>query len=508
MSALKRESARPIIGDAFWVIAGGGLPLLLALASIPALMRTLGVEGFGILVLAWTALGYFSLFDLGLGRALTRLIAGQDLANDPPLLRRSVWTALAALFFLGVLAAALFVPLIPWLTRSFLNLTTQAQVETRNAFLLLAFGFPLVTLGSGLLGFLEAFRKFRLIGAVRLITGSLNYLAPLAVALMTESLGFVVATVVGVRGFLTVALLAACLKTAPSLRAPPEVDWRLLKPMLAFGGWLTLSSVAVPVILYLDRFVMGAFVPMSSFAYYVTPQEIVTRLWIIPAAFTSILFPGFVSASSWSKSEAADLLRRGLASVFLITFPLALLLCTFSFELLSLWIGPDFAENSALVLSWFAVGILINGGAQVLSTFVQGLGRPDLTAKLHLLEIPIYMLMLWWLVPQFGIVGAAYAWVGRILLDAIALLGFSWLLAADTRRLGVGILLTSIAAVGLSAAGASAVAFSWKAVLFALSIVVMAILGWTRLLAEPDRRFFRQALSSLRNPGRDQEIRK
>ena len=56
-----------------WNFLGHGLPLLVGLATIPLLIDGLGVERFGILVLAWMIIGYFSL--LGLPRALTKLVA-------------------------------------------------------------------------------------------------------------------------------------------------------------------------------------------------------------------------------------------------------------------------------------------------------------------------------------------------------------------------------------------------------------------------------------------------
>ena len=65
--------------------------MAIALVTIPMLIEGIGRERFGVLTLAWIILGYFSLFDLGLGRALTRLAAeklGLGLETSiPPLVR-------------------------------------------------------------------------------------------------------------------------------------------------------------------------------------------------------------------------------------------------------------------------------------------------------------------------------------------------------------------------------------------------------------------------------------
>lgn len=52
--------------------AGFVLPLAVGLITIPLIVSGFGVERFGLLTLAWAIIGYFSLFDLGLGRAIIR----------------------------------------------------------------------------------------------------------------------------------------------------------------------------------------------------------------------------------------------------------------------------------------------------------------------------------------------------------------------------------------------------------------------------------------------------
>ena len=58
-----------------WSMFGMALPLLVALVTIPYLIDALGVARFGVLSLAWVVVGYFSLFDMGLGKAMTQLVA-------------------------------------------------------------------------------------------------------------------------------------------------------------------------------------------------------------------------------------------------------------------------------------------------------------------------------------------------------------------------------------------------------------------------------------------------
>jgi O-antigen/teichoic acid export membrane protein len=73
------------------------------------------------------------------------------------------------------------------------------------------------------------------------------------------------------------------------------------------------------------------------------------------------------------------------------------------------------------VAALLAVGALAHGLAQPSFNLLQAAGRADLTAKVHLIEMPLYATYLWWLTARFGIVGTASAWLLRVSLSAAVL---------------------------------------------------------------------------------------
>src|SRR6185437_2875408 len=58
-----------------WNIAGTSLPLVVGVGVVPVIIRELGTERFGFLSVIWMLIGYLSIFDLGLSRTLTKLVA-------------------------------------------------------------------------------------------------------------------------------------------------------------------------------------------------------------------------------------------------------------------------------------------------------------------------------------------------------------------------------------------------------------------------------------------------
>jgi len=411
-------------------LLGLGSPLLLALFSIPALLEGLGVERFGLLTLVWAATSYFGLFDLGLGRALTQQLAVLLDRRDADAVGPLCATALLLMAALGVVAGLAMLVAAPWGVDRLQAVPDREEVIA--ACMAMALSLPFIVATAGLRGMLEACHAFGRLNAVRIPMGLWTFAGPWLVlrCFGPDLFAITVALALGrLIGCLAHAWLAWW--TLPQLRGRLHWEQRWLRPMLVPGGWLTLSNVVSPFMGYVDRFVVGALISAAAVAHYATPQEIVTKLWIIPGALTAVLFPTFAAQAARQDPAAWALYDRALRLLLWMLLPLTLALGLFASPLLALWIGPDFAAHSAPVLQLFSIGILINCLAHVPLTWLHGAGRFRAPALLHCAELPLFLAALWLLTQQWGLIGAALAWLGRMVADAAALF---WLCRLERRR--------------------------------------------------------------------------
>jgi O-antigen/teichoic acid export membrane protein len=411
--------------NVIWNLIGIGAPMIVAVFSIPILIRELGKDRFGVLALAWALIGYASLFDLGLGRALTQLVAKKLGAGEDREVPTLVWTSLVLMLLLGLAGALAVVLLSPWLVHRALNVPVALQPETLRSFYLLGLSIPAVISTAGLRGLLEAHQRFKIINALRVPMGIYSFASPLLVLPFSKSLFPVVGVLAAGRVAGWAVHLIACLRVVPELRQRIAWQGAAAGPLLRFGGWMTVSNVVSPLMVTLDRFLIGALVSMAAVAYYATPYELATKLWFIPGVLLPVMFPAFSASFEHDRNRTAILYGRCVKYVFLILLPVVLLTVSVARSGLTLWLGADFAQHSFRVLQWLAVGVLINSLAQIPFALVQGVGRPDLTAKLHLIELPAYLLTLWWLVSARGVEGAAMAWTARMGVDAMLLFGMT-----------------------------------------------------------------------------------
>ena len=400
---------------------GQSAPLVAAFFAIPILARSLGPERFGALTIGWAVIGYFSLFDFGLGRALTSLVAVASSAGDQRRMAKLVWTCLAALLPLGLIGGLVVGALSPLLVQRVLKISPTLQRETLHAFYLLAAAIPVVIVTTGLRGVLEGVRRFDLVNVLRVPMGLATFLAPVAVLPFSRELPVAVGVLLVARIVILVAHATLAFIAVPALRARVAFARRELRELLHFGTWMTVSNLISPLMYMADRFVIGSLISVAAVAYYTAPYEAITRLWMVPSAATGALFPAFSSGFRLDRVRVARLYRRAIGTVFVILLPIVVTIVLFAGQLLRVWLGPAYAANGETVLRWLAVGVLVNSVGQVAFAFVQGAGRPDIPAKLHALEVPFYVMLLWLLIPTFGIAGVAAAWSLRCMLDTAAL---------------------------------------------------------------------------------------
>ncbi|MHB9111383.1 MAG: flippase [Thermoleophilia bacterium] len=400
-------------------LIGQGIPLLVALFAIPLLIHGLGTDRFGVLTLAWMVIGYFSVFDLGLGRALTQLVAKKLGAGEEVHIPPLVWTALALMGVLGIIGALLMTVISSWLVRTILNVPAGLQQETLQSFYVLALSIPIVISTAGLRGIMEAYQRFGQVNAIRVPMGLFTFLGPLVVLPFSNSLYYLVLALVAGRVVAWVAHLVLCLRLVPAIKHGVGIRREMIYPLVSSGGWMTVSNAVGPLITYLDRLLIGATISMTAVAYYTTPSEMIIRLWILPDALVGVLFPVFSMTFVQDRKRAARFYLLGVKAVLFVMFPVVLFIITFAHEGLSLWLGQEFSEHSARVLQWLAIGVFVNGLARVPFALIQGAGRADITAKLHLFQLPFYVLAMWWALASYGITGAAIVWAGRIIMEAV-----------------------------------------------------------------------------------------
>lgn len=397
-----------------------GWIFLVLIVAIPKLVFYLGEASFGLFSIAWVVVGYLAFLDIGVSSATTKFTSEYLAKHERAQIGSLIRTALAANTVMGVVASGVAVASAPFLIRYVFKIPETMHKEAFSVFVGVAFALPVLLIQGVLRAALSSYQRF---DWINLVNGSVI------------SLQWVVMTLLAWRGFgvvavVWVAVLARAVMVAfyayllprqvPDVFAHFAFCWETLWRLLHFGVWVSLSQVMSPILVYLDRMMIAAMISLQAVTIYAIPTEVFNRMGILPSCLMATLFPAFSHHGAFvgENGQMARLFNFTTRYLLFIVFPLIGLLFVNAQDILAVWMGPRFSTEGTLVLQILAVGALVNFLARLPYGAVQAVGRPDITGKIHLLELPVYIALCLLLIPRWGIAGAALACTVRLSLDA------------------------------------------------------------------------------------------
>ena len=422
-------------------LLGSVVPLAVSLVTLPIYLNLIGESRYGVLAIAWLMLGYFGLFELGLGRATAHRIA---VLHDAPAEERAqtFWAALIMNIGLGILGGLLIWPVAVYFFGNILQVEDVLRPEMQATVPWLVLAVPMATLSGVLTGALQGRERFLELSLISVLGTILFHLLPLCVAVFWGAdLGFLLPAALFARVLTLVILFSRCRRHIISGYAPSLTRERMVQ-LLSYGSWVSLSSFIGPMMIILDRFVIGALFGANAVTYYTVPFQLGQRSMIISGALITALFPRFSKASL---EEERRLAIEGLRLLIVIMTPLVVVGIIFMEYFLAWWISPEFADQSARVGQILLLGFWFNSLAQIPYVQLQARGRPDLVAKCYLVEILPYFGLLYLGMSLFGLVGAAAVFSLRVFVNYVLFASLSEVFRHTSRLLLLPVLLLIIA---------------------------------------------------------------
>jgi O-antigen/teichoic acid export membrane protein len=422
---------------------GGILPMFVALVTTPIYLHYIGAARYGVLAIVWMVQGYFGFLDLGLSSATSNRIA--QLGEEPHREREAVlWTALILNTALGLAGGVALYGLMHVLL-SYFDMGPDLRNELLPALPCVACLVPLSNLISVFNGALMGRERFGTLNVVTLPVTLMYQLVPLGAALLFgPNLRYLVygTLVAGIAALLVTAF--AVWRVFPlRFAAGPRRD--LVGKLFSYGAWISVTSLAQPLLETADRLMIGHALGPQAVTYYQVPFNLAGRVRIFPSVIARTLFPRLSALDAASAEALSSSSIRGLAAALT---PMTVFGIFLMHPFLSLWVGQDFAARAASVGETILVGIWLTSIASLAACHLQATGKPGIVARFQAYEMLPFFALLWWMLQHFGVLGAALAWSARCLLDGVLLLHAARLDARPTRMLAVPALIVAVAYIG------------------------------------------------------------
>lgn len=428
--------------NAAYNLMGTIAPIIAAVLVIPAYLRLIGDQRYGVLAIVWMFVSYFGIFDIGLGRAVAQRIASLGEA-EPETRANTFWTALLLNAALGLMGALIVAPFVGHYFTHYMHLTGDVRNEAMQSLpLLITLVFVAVT-SSCLIGSLQGIEKFRELNLVNGVSSVLFFVAPLLAAMVWgANIRVVIMAVVISRVVAFLWMFRVCLRHVVH-GVVPSYSHSEAKRLFSFGGWVALSSLVSPLLVFADRMLIGAVLGARAVTQYSVPNQLAERTSVIATALASSLFPRF---SRGAAEAGVELSVQAVKALVAIMTPLCLIGILGANVFLTHWISPNFADSSSIILQCLLIGFWANSLARIPHSQLQGSGRPAVVAITQCLELIPFMFALYYCLHHFGLSAASAVIACRLALDFFLLSLWAGIIrkVLVSVLIGIGLLLVAV----------------------------------------------------------------
>ena len=369
--------------------------LLLGLANGAITARWLGVTGKGMLGLALLLPTMLSLFlSGGLGTANVYFVGSRRL-DVRTLSANSVAFAILATIVGAVVVAVL--NLTGWLARLVPGVPVQAL-------LLAMLALPLGLFSSHFRALLQGLRHITALNTITVGQGGLTLLLTviMVVGLGWGLAGAIMAVVIASAGGL---IAAAILVRRAGGCWQPRWNRAVMRATLSYGLRGYFGNMLQFFNYRLDAFIVNFFMGPAGAGIYGVSVAMAEMLWYLPNSVGFIIFP---KAAATSPAE----MNRFTPRIFLITLALtalgAAVLALLGNFLIRLIYTSAFA-SAYLPLVLLLPGVVLLGGAKVLTNEVAGRGYPQYNSINSGIALVLTVVLDLVLIPRYGVPGAAIA---------------------------------------------------------------------------------------------------
>jgi O-antigen/teichoic acid export membrane protein len=402
-----------------WAMGGQIATILASLLSTPFTIRLLHQSGYGTWIVMQSLVSYIVVADVGMTSASTRLGSSYQADGDDKGEAAVVWTALAISLATTLAICVIAWVVAPYLLPTFLHLGQSGSRTAVTAFRIIC----VALIAQSISGTANTPQLIRLRwGAYTLITSGTSVLQALAVptALAVLSGGLITAASV-VAGAYALAAIGNCVVSAriqPRVKRP-SFRKKLVRPLMTYGGGLTISGLAAFPLTNAERLLLGYFRSARIVGYYGVASLVGNVLRALPASVVGPLFPALSKLDSSSDTESRDrLFSLALQCVVAIVTPMTLAAIFAIRPFLRLWAGLEYARNSAVPFDILVIGVCANSMAYVPYSYLLAVGRTKLIARIHLAELLPYVALAALSTRFLAATGAAMAVSARLIVDA------------------------------------------------------------------------------------------
>lgn len=375
----------------------------------PFIVRRLGESAAGVWSLVFSIVEYYWLLDFGFRSGTLKYVAHYHATEENDKINEIVNTGIVYYSLISIL-----ILICTFTVGNALQGVFQISRELQPSFLFLirivGVSWSLGIVFNIFTASLEGLRRFDISSRVWMLTVALRSFG--IVGLISMGYGLKAIGVMAVASQMVgyLASYVSFRRVFPAARFSVRLaKFSMLRQLMSYGVHSIVGSISGQFLEQGAPIMIGHFRPERFVTYYSIAGRLLRYLGEIVSRIAQVMIPS--SAAMIARGELAGIaemtryLNRYCFALFL--GPVAFLLA-YGHPFLRAWVGPNIADLSTPLLPWLAVGLAFGMAGQYNSAgALFGIAKHALYTQLLFWEAAVDIVLLWFVIPRYGILGAA-----------------------------------------------------------------------------------------------------
>ena len=395
--------------NAVYNFSAYAINVIVAFISIPIFAIYLGDVNYGLYFLFIGLIGYYSIFDFGFSQAVTKFVSEYSSNENNKEINSILTSSFVVNFSIGFIVCCV-VLLSNDSILNLLNVPTKSYQIANTSLKITGITFLLSAIYSVFISAFQGLLRYDLTSKLNIFFSIFSNTAAIIILVLGFSL---IEVMLNYLIFILICIVISChllKKILPSFVFTRNNLIPTSKRLFNFSFFVFANKLSNLINTNFLQFFLSSFYSPAVVPYFMVPMKLVNLIQGAIANLSNVIFPYSSSLSAKYLSDSIkNLFIKSTKIIFTFSFPLYLYLCIYSYEILSIWMGTDFAIKSQVVLIFLTLAYFLSSITIAPTNILYGMGHSKFIGILSLILLPINLVLQIILIKFYNYNGAAMA---------------------------------------------------------------------------------------------------
>jgi len=390
--------------------------LAITLITAPYIVHKLTPEIYGIYILFTSLMGLMSFMDLGFGQGIIKFVSEYEAKKDYESIKDVIGVSSYIYLIMGIIGAIIIFTFADKLVVLF-KVKENYKDLARYVFQLTAVGFFINFLASIFSPISMALQRYDI--STKAQTTIWLFLNLSIVTLLYLGYGLkeiaIASLCFGIIRLVVYFLIFR--RMLPGILPRPTFKYKVFKKVFSFSVFTAINGITGNLVLKIDKMIISSFLGTTAVTYYTIPFIMIQMGFGLVGGATQFIFPAVASnlSSLDLKEKLKGIYRKATKYAVVISLIFTTGFLILGGNLLTLWMGADFARNAEKLIPIIAVVFFFQTVSFPAIHIYNGLGFSKINMISSLVGSSAYLLTALLFIPKFELTGAALSFAFTLL---------------------------------------------------------------------------------------------